>query len=54
MQRAALNFYHPHPHMLTGEQVCLGLAGAFIVRDAEEDDPQACPPAAYEVPLMHP
>ena len=36
-QRAGLNFYHPHPHMLTGKQVCLGLAGAFIVRDAEED-----------------
>ncbi|HEU0248633.1 MAG TPA: multicopper oxidase domain-containing protein [Gaiellaceae bacterium] len=32
-QRAALNFYHPHPHMLTGKQVNLGLAGAFIVRD---------------------
>ena len=29
-QRAALNWYHPHPHMLTGEQVCLGLAGAFV------------------------
>ena len=31
-QRACLNWYHPHPHMLTGKQVCLGLAGAFIVR----------------------
>src|SRR6266542_4017150 len=37
VQRAGLNFYHPHPHMLTGEQVCLGLAGAFIIRDDEED-----------------
>ncbi|MDH5283157.1 MAG: multicopper oxidase domain-containing protein, partial [Gemmatimonadota bacterium] len=35
-QRAALNWYHPHPHMLTGKQVALGLAGAFIVNDAEE------------------
>ena len=35
-QRAALNWYHPHPHMLTGEQVYYGLAGAFIVNDAEE------------------
>ncbi len=26
-QRAAMNWYHPHPHMLTGEQVALGLAG---------------------------
>jgi blue copper oxidase len=37
LNRAALNWYHPHPHMLTGEQVAMGLAGAFIVRDAEED-----------------
>jgi len=37
LQRASLNFYHPHPHMLTGKQVCLGLAGAFIIRDDEED-----------------
>lgn len=35
-QRAALNWYHPHPHMLTGEQVAMGLAGAFIVNDPEE------------------
>ena len=35
-QRACLNWYHPHPDKITGEQVCLGLAGAFIVNDAEE------------------
>jgi FtsP/CotA-like multicopper oxidase with cupredoxin domain len=50
-QRAALNWYHPHPHMLTGEQVCLGLAGAFIVNDAEEDALKL-PTGAYEVPLV--
>lgn len=50
-QRAALNWYHPHPHMLTGEQVCLGLAGAFIVRDAEEAA-LGLPGGAYEVPLI--
>jgi FtsP/CotA-like multicopper oxidase with cupredoxin domain len=50
-QRAALNWYHPHPHMLTGEQVCLGLAGAFIVRDAEEAS-LGLPGGAYEVPLI--
>jgi blue copper oxidase len=50
-QRAGLNFYHPHPHMLTGEQVCLGLAGAFIVRDAEEDA-LGLPSGGYEVPLV--
>lgn len=51
IQRAGLNFYHPHPHMLTGKQVCLGLAGAFIVRDAEEDA-LSLPSGAYEVPLV--
>ncbi|HEX2460679.1 MAG TPA: multicopper oxidase domain-containing protein, partial [Vicinamibacterales bacterium] len=50
-QRAGLNFYHPHPHMLTGKQVCLGLAGAFIVRDAEEDALNL-PSGQYEVPLV--
>ena len=50
VQRAGLNFYHPHPHMLTGKQVCLGLAGAFIIRDAEEDA-LGLPAGPYEVPL---
>src|SRR5574342_810715 len=50
-QRAALNWYHPHPHMLTGKQVALGLAGAFIINDAEEDALEL-PSGAYEVPLI--
>jgi FtsP/CotA-like multicopper oxidase with cupredoxin domain len=50
-QRAALNWYHPHPHMLTGEQVALGLAGAFIINDAEEDA-LGLPAGAHEVPLI--
>lgn len=50
-QRAALNWYHPHPHEMTGEQVNLGLAGAFIVRDAEEAA-LGLPSGAYEVPLI--
>jgi FtsP/CotA-like multicopper oxidase with cupredoxin domain len=51
INRAALNWYHPHPHMLTGEQVAMGLAGAFIIRDTEEDGLRL-PSAAYEVPLV--
>ena len=50
-QRACLNWYHPHPHMHTGEQVYHGLAGAFIVRDAEEAA-LGLPSGAYEVPLI--
>ncbi len=51
MQRACLNWYHPHPHMMTGEQVVLGLAGAFIVNDAEEAA-LGLPSGAYELPLI--
>jgi len=51
VQRACMNWYHPHPHMLTGEQVCRGLAGAFIVNDAEEAA-LGLPSGAYEVPLI--
>lgn len=50
-QRAALNWYHPHPHMLTGKQVALGLAGAFIVNDSEEAA-LGLPSGSYEVPLI--
>lgn len=35
-QRAGLYWYHPHAEMLTGKQVFQGLAGLFIVNDAEE------------------
>jgi FtsP/CotA-like multicopper oxidase with cupredoxin domain len=51
LNRAALNWYHPHPHMLTGEQVAMGLAGAFIIRDGEEDS-LGLPSGTYEVPLV--
>ncbi len=50
-QRAAMNWYHPHPHMLTGEQVAMGLAGAFIVRDSDETA-LGLPSDKYEVPLV--
>jgi blue copper oxidase len=50
IQRAGFNFYHAHPHMHIGEQVCLGLAGAFIIRDAEEEELHL-PSGPYEVPL---
>ncbi len=50
-QRAAMNWYHPHPHMMTGEQVAMGLAGGFIVRDSEEAA-LGLPSGKYEVPLV--
>src|SRR6266545_4331454 len=50
-QRASLNFYHPHAHMLTGKQVNLGLAGGFIVRD-DVESALGLPYGAHEVPLI--
>ncbi len=50
-QRAALNWYHPHTHLLTNEQVAMGLAGAFIVRDNVESG-LSLPSGNYEVPLV--
>ena len=55
-QRAALNWYHPHPHMLTGGQVYRGLAGAFIVRDEVDTglvgNALGLPTGNHEVPLV--
>jgi FtsP/CotA-like multicopper oxidase with cupredoxin domain len=50
-QRAALNWYHPHAHLLTGKQVNLGLAGAFIVNDLEEAALNL-PSGPHEIPLI--
>lgn len=50
-QRAGLSWYHPHPHMLTGKQVFKGLAGLFIINDAEEAA-LGLPSGAFELPLV--
>lgn len=42
---AATYWYHPHPHGVTGQQVYMGLAGAFIVR--RRDDPLASLPEQH-------
>ncbi|WP_322032300.1 multicopper oxidase family protein [Paraburkholderia sp. J76] len=42
---AATYWYHPHPHMLSSEQVFRGLAGPFVVRAA--DDPLAAWPERH-------
>ena len=51
VQRAGLSFYHPHPHLLTGKQVALGLAGAIIVHD-DEENALPLPTAFHQVPLI--
>ncbi len=51
IQRASTNFYHAHPDMKTGEQVYMGLVGAFII----EDDAEAgmnLPTGDFDIPLL--
>jgi blue copper oxidase len=50
-QRAGTYWYHPHPHEATARQVFMGLAGMFLVRDAEEAALHL-PSGDYEVPLI--
>lgn len=50
-QRAGTNWFHPHPHLKTGRQVHKGLAGLFIVNDAEEAALNL-PSGDLEIPLI--
>ncbi len=50
-QRAGLNWYHPHPDGATARQAFQGLAGLFIVNDAEEAALNL-PSGIYELPLV--
>lgn len=50
-QRAGLCWYHPHTHGNTGKQVFQGLAGAFIINDAEETALNL-PSGQFEIPLI--
>ena len=50
-QRAALNWYHPHPDGATAKQAFQGLAGLFIINDAEEAALNL-PSGIYEIPLV--
>jgi FtsP/CotA-like multicopper oxidase with cupredoxin domain len=50
LNRAGTYWYHPHPDMATVEQVQMGLAGYFIVHDAEEAALNL-PTGAYDLPI---
>jgi FtsP/CotA-like multicopper oxidase with cupredoxin domain len=50
-QQAGLNWYHPHLHESTAEQVTQGLAGLFIV-ESDEEKSLALPRGEFEVPLI--
>lgn len=51
INRAGMNWFHPHPDMLTGQQAYAGLAGLFIVTDPEETALNL-PSGAYELPIV--
>lgn len=50
-QRAATTWFHPHPHMKTAKQAYMGLAGMFIINDAQEAALNL-PSGEREVPLV--
>lgn len=50
-QRGGLSWYHPHPDGDTARQVFKGLAGLFIINDAEEAALNL-PSGSYEIPLV--
>lgn len=50
-QRAGLSWYHPHPDGATARQAFQGLAGLFIINDAEEAALNL-PSGIYEIPLV--
>ncbi|MDP2412480.1 multicopper oxidase family protein [Daejeonella sp.] len=50
-QRAGLSWYHPHPDRATAKQAFQGLAGLFIINDAEEAALNL-PSGVYEIPVV--
>jgi len=51
LNRAGTYWYHPHPHGRTGHQVYGGLAGLFLVSDAEEEKLNL-PNEKLDIPLV--
>lgn len=49
--RAGTYWYHPHPHGSTGPQVYAGMAGFFLVSDAEEQA-AGLPSGEFDIPLV--
>ncbi len=51
LDRAGTYWFHPHAHGTTGPQVYQGLAGLFLVSDAEEDAADL-PTGEFDVPIV--
>ncbi len=50
-QRAGTYWYHPHPHKATAQQVFMGMAGMFLVKD-EEESALNLPTGEFEIPMI--
>ena len=51
LDRAGTYWYHAHPDHLTAKQAYMGVAGAFIIHDSEEDT-LGLPSGDYDLPLV--
>jgi spore coat protein A len=51
-QRGCAMWYHDHTHGLTGERVCMGLAGLYFLVDKSVEAPLRLPAGRREVPLV--
>jgi blue copper oxidase len=51
LNRASMNFYHPHTHEATATQVYRGLAGAILINDDEERALEL-PSGEFEIPIV--
>jgi FtsP/CotA-like multicopper oxidase with cupredoxin domain len=51
LNRAGTYWFHPHPHMTTGSQVAMGLAGLVLVSDGPTDSFEL-PDGELDVPLV--
>ncbi len=51
LNRAGMNFFHPHTHEATATQVYRGLAGLILVND-EEERALDLPTGDFEIPLV--
>jgi spore coat protein A, manganese oxidase len=49
-ERGAMQWYHDHVDMVTGRNVWMGMAGAYILDDPA--DPPTLPSGAFDVPLV--
>lgn len=51
INRAGTYWFHPHPDMMTGGQVYMGLAGLLLVSD-DEEQALALPRGQFDVPVV--